>query len=125
MTQAAFRGPQGPAAPPGDGRGRGGPPEAVADVLRRISGDFRPAARRRRSAVAEAWDAVCAASGVPGLADETRPSTLQRGVLTVEVRSAALLAELQTFRTPELLARLLEAEPSGRITALRFRPGAF
>jgi predicted nucleic acid-binding Zn ribbon protein len=81
----------------------------------------RPAERRRRSAIAAAWDRAAG----PELALETRPATLQRGVLTVEVKSTSLLAELQGFRRDELLSRLLEADPSARITGLRFRPGVF
>jgi predicted nucleic acid-binding Zn ribbon protein len=98
---------------------RGGPPEAISDVLRRIVKEVRPAARR--SGVPGAW---LAAAGEE-LAAETRASTLQRGVLTVEVRSTALLAELEGFRRQELLGKLLAAEPSGRITGLRFRLGVF
>jgi predicted nucleic acid-binding Zn ribbon protein len=100
---------------------RGGAPESVGEVLRRLFPEVRPAAVRRRHAIADAWERAAG----PDLAGETRPATLQRGVLVVEVRSAALLAELQGFRTAELLARLVEAEGSGRVTGLRFRPGVF
>jgi predicted nucleic acid-binding Zn ribbon protein len=71
--------------------------------------------------VVVAWERAAG----PALAAETRAATLQRGVLTVEVRSSALLAELQGFRTDELLSRLLAADPSARVTGLRFRPGVF
>jgi predicted nucleic acid-binding Zn ribbon protein len=107
-------------ATPAAAERRGGAPEPVGDVLRRILREVRPEHRRRKG-VAEAWSAAAG----PELAEETRPATLQRGVLVVEVRSTALLAELQGFRRDELLARLLAAEPSGRITGLRFRPGVF
>lgn len=100
---------------------RGGPPEAVSQILGRVFKDVRPAARRRRSAVADAW----AVAAGPDLAADTRPDTLRAGVLTVEVRSTSLLAELQGFRKDELLARLLDAAPAGRVTGLRFRPGVF
>jgi predicted nucleic acid-binding Zn ribbon protein len=75
----------------------------------------------QRGGVESAW--VRAAG--PELAEATRTATLRRGVLTVDVRSASLLAELQGFRREELLARLLGADPSGRITGLRFRLGVF
>jgi hypothetical protein len=97
---------------------RGGAPEPISDVLDRVLRGVRPAARR--GGIAESW---AAAAG--DLAAETRPASLQRGILTVEVRSAALLAELEGFRRDELLRRLLETEGSGRIAGLRFRLGVF
>lgn len=100
---------------------RGGAPEPIADVLRALLREVRPAERRRRSGVAAAWERAAG----PGLAAETRAATLQRGVLTVEVRSNGLLHELESFRKEELLSRLLAAEPSGRIHGLRFRLGVF
>lgn len=124
---------------------RGGAAEAIGDILRRTLPEYRPTTRgpnrtrRTQSVVAVAW----ARAAGPELAAETRPATLQRGVLTVEVRSTSLLTELQSFRRDELLARLIEVEaelsraangdPSrdvsagatGRVTGLRFRPGVF
>lgn len=99
---------------------RGGAPESVGAVLRRLMRDVRPE-QRRRAGVAEAW----AAAAGPELSAETQAVALQRGVLVVEVRPPSLLAELQGFRRDELLARLVAADPSGRITGLRFRPGVF
>ena len=90
-------------------------------VLRRVLAEAKPAARRGRKGVAGSW---VRAAGVE-LAAETRPGTLRGGVLTVEVRSASLLHELSSFRTGELLSRLLVEEPEGRVTGLRFRLGAF
>ena len=104
-----------------DDEPRGGPAEPLGEILKRLVPSARPAVRRQRSAVAEAWERAAG----PELAQETRPSTLQRGVLTVEVRSDALLLELQSFRRDELLARLVEADGKGRVTGLRFRPGVF
>jgi predicted nucleic acid-binding Zn ribbon protein len=107
---------------------RGGAPESLGDILPRVvrgaGGSERGlglTTRRRESAVARAWSAAAG----PELSAQTRPSTLRRGVLTVEVRSAPLLAELAGFRSQELLSRLLAADPSGRVTGLRFRPGVF
>lgn len=102
-------------------RTRGGDAEAVGDILRRVMGDVRPPTARRRDAVFRAWET---AAGVD-VAAETRPSTLRRGVLTIEVRSPALLHELEGFRRDELLGRFLAAAPDGRVTALRFRLGVF
>ena len=107
---------------------RGGAPESLGEILPRVmrgaggSGRALNAfARRRESALSRAWSEAAG----PELAAETRPSTLRRGVLTVEVRSAPLLAELTGFRAQEMLSRLLAADPSGRVTGLRFRPGVF
>ncbi len=100
---------------------RGGPPRLVGDVLAGVLRDAGYRTRRPASGIAQTW----AAAAGPEVAAETRPATLRRGVLTVEVRSAALLAELKGFRTQELLARLLAQDPSGRITGLAFRPGVF
>jgi predicted nucleic acid-binding Zn ribbon protein len=76
---------------------------------------------RRGRGLEDAW----ARAAGPALAAESRPATLRQGVLTVEVRSASLLAELASFRTQELLGRLTAEDPSGRVRGLRFRMGAF
>jgi len=100
---------------------RGGAPESLGQILPRVIRGVAPLKRGSRSALARIWEAAAG----PELAAETRPSTLRRGVLTVEVRSAALHAELSGFRAGELLSRVLAADPSGRITGLRFAPGVF
>lgn len=99
---------------------RGGAPESLGDILKRTMRGVRPAVVRRRG-VAGAWAAAAGAE----LSEDTRAVSLNHGVLTVEVRSSALLAELQGFRRDDLLARLLGADPTGRVTGLRFRPGVF
>lgn len=100
---------------------RGGAPERVDAILSRVLRD--PAIRRvpRASSMSELW----ARAAGPQVAAESRPDTLRRGVLTVEVRSASLLSELSGFRVQELLAKVVEADGSGRITGLRFRLGVF
>jgi len=79
------------------------------------------APRRRKAGVEEAWSQAAGEE----LASETRAATLRQGVLTVEVRSAGLLHELQGFRKDELLARLLEHDTTKRINGLKFRLGVF
>ena len=106
-----------PGRPRGDRRG----PEALGDILQRVMRDVRPPGRKRRDRMLETWVRVAG----PELAEETRPATLRGGVLTVEVRSTALLHELEGFRKDELLDRLLSEDPSGRVTGLRFRLGVF
>jgi hypothetical protein len=100
---------------------RGGPAESVAQILPRAMREAGFGPIRRSGGLAELWTRAAG----PQIAADTRPSTLRRGVLTVEVRSASLLAELTGFRTPELLARVLGEDPSGRIAGLRFRLGVF
>lgn len=100
-------------------RQRGGAAEPIGALLSEIVREVRPTPRR--SGIAELW-ASCAG---PELARESHPAALDRGVLTVEVRSTSLLAELEGFRREELLGRLVTADPSGRIRGLRFRLGGF
>ena len=100
---------------------RGGAPEAIGDVLRRVLRETRPSARHGRNSVARSWEKAAGEE----LCAETRASTLRKGVLTVDVRSASLLHELESFRREDLLSRLLAEEPTGRVTDLRFRLGAF
>ena len=103
----------------GPSRPRG--PEAFGDILARVMRDVRPPGRKRRDKMLETWSRVAG----PELAEETRPATLRAGVLIVEVRSTALLHELEGFRKDELLDRLLTEDPTGRVTGLRFRLGVF
>jgi hypothetical protein len=100
---------------------RGGAAESLGEILPRVLRESGFTKRPRRGGLAEAW---ARAAGEP-LAAETRPSTLRSGVLTVEVRSAALLAELAGFRTAEMLSRFIAVDPSGRVRELRFRLGVF
>lgn len=105
----------------GTGDRRGGDAELVGDILRRVMRDVRPVRPRRRDAMLDAWRKAAGDE----LAAETRPSSLRKGVLTIEVRSAALLHELEGFRRDELLDRFLAVAPEGRVTGLRFRLGVF
>jgi predicted nucleic acid-binding Zn ribbon protein len=100
---------------------RGGAPESVGDILPRVMREAGVHKARRASGIAGTWERAAG----PELSAETRPSTLRHGVLTVEARSASVLAELAGFRTEELLARVLAEDPSGRVTGLRFRLGVF
>ena len=83
--------------------------------------DVRPPRRKRRDRILETWAFVAG----PELAAETRPATLRAGVLTIEVRSTALLHELDGFRRDELLELVLARDTTGRVTGLRFRLGVF
>jgi predicted nucleic acid-binding Zn ribbon protein len=99
---------------------RGGAAESIGTILPRVLRESG-CTQRPKKGVAGTW----ARAAGEALAAETRPSTLRGGVLTVEVRSAALLAELAGFRTAEMLSRVLAEDPSGRVRELRFRLGVF
>jgi len=96
--------------------GAAGGPERLGDVLARAV--VRPA-RRSRALLARAerkWAAVIGAE----LSAHSRPRSLRRGLLTVEVDSSALLAELGGYRRRELTHRLAaEPEPLG-VREIRF-----
>jgi len=74
-------------------------PEKLGDILgRAVVGP----ARRQRSAVGKAkrkWEAVVG----PELAAHSWPRSVRRGVLTVEVDSSGLLAELAGYRKESIL----------------------
>ena len=106
---------------PKRGGDRGGAPEAIGSILGRVMHGVSPRSRPRRSSLSATW----ARAAGPDLVEETHASTLRKGVLTVEVRSAGLLHELEGFRKTELLGRLLEEDVTGRVTGLRFRLGVF
>lgn len=102
-------------------RERGGAPESVGDILPRVMREAGVHRAKKASGIGALWERAAGAE----VAAETRPATLSRGVLTVEVRSASVLAELSGFRKDELLARVLAQDPSGRVVSLRFRLGVF
>jgi predicted nucleic acid-binding Zn ribbon protein len=54
--------------------------------------------------------------------EQARVTGLKKGVLTVEVDSAALLQELSVYRRKELLLVLRQKEPS--ISEVKFKPGS-
>jgi hypothetical protein len=76
----------------------------------------------RRQAETDLQEAWAAAIG-PKWASHTRPGRIIRGVLQVEVNSAALLSELSGFHGLELTQRLQESAPQLKIKGIRFRLG--
>lgn len=100
---------------------RGGNPEPMAEVLKRVMRQPVFSVRRRRSRIAVIWEVAAG----PELAAETRPAAIRKGQLIVDVRAAGLLHELQGFRRDELLGRVMEQDTSGRIHGLKFRLGVF
>lgn len=69
------------------------------------------------SQLSQAWQAVCG----PATAAATRVQGLKRGVLNVNVASAAQLSELAAFRKVELLGELGRRYPDLKIRDLKFR----
>ncbi len=67
------------------------------------------------SELAEAW----ARAAGPELARRSRPLGIRNGELTVGFESAAVRQEVESFRTPAILARLRTEVPGRRIAALR------
>lgn len=93
-------------------------PESIGSLLERAV--VRPA-RRSRSLLARAqrkWSRAAAGR----LADHSRPVRLRRGLLTVEVDSSALLAELSGFRGAELAHQLAAGPEPLAVREIRFVP---
>lgn len=54
-------------------------------------------------------------------AASTTPIKISRGVLYVDVRSSALLGELNSFHRPELTTRFQQLAPHLRVKSIKFR----
>jgi predicted nucleic acid-binding Zn ribbon protein len=96
-------------------------PERIGDLLVPLLKELRTIGRRVGRDLHEAWLDVAG----PDLGSRTRLHSFRSGRLVVEVDSAALLHELQSFRAPVLLERLRERMPRPCVAELRFRLGAF
>jgi predicted nucleic acid-binding Zn ribbon protein len=90
--------------------------ERLGDILDRAV--VKPA-RRRRSVIARVrrrWAAVVGAEE----AAHSCPRSVRRGVLTVEVDSSGLLAELAGYRRVELMRGLAEGPDAVGVREIRF-----
>ena len=90
--------------------------ESLGEILGRSL--VKPA-RRSRAQIARAkrkWVSVVGQD----LAGHTSPRSVRRGVLTVEVDSSALLAELAGYRRDEIITGLSSGEDSIGIRAVKF-----
>ncbi len=74
----------------------------------------------RKDATEPVFDAWNETAG-PDLANHCLPLRFTRGELMIEVRSAALLHELENFRTPELLRALQASTDGSKVTRLIFK----
>jgi predicted nucleic acid-binding Zn ribbon protein len=104
----------GPRRPPGD-------PEPIGELIQPLLKELKIVGRRVGKELHRVWLETAG----PDLAHRTRLVSLRSGKLVVEVDSAALLQELQSFRAPELLARLRDLMPNPPVNEIRFRLGAF
>ena len=102
-------------------RRRGGGPESAAVPIGRLIGDLLRSrgltARAHPAGLASAWRQAVGAEREKS----TRVTGLRGGVLTVEVESAALRCELETFYHEDLLDRLRVLAPKSAIRKIVFR----
>ncbi|MEE8105828.1 MAG: DUF721 domain-containing protein [Planctomycetota bacterium] len=101
-------------------RGPGGrpyqEPRPIGDLLPQIMRGLRPKNRRGLARIQAAWIAVAGEK----TASRSRVTSLEGGVLRIELQSAALKHHLATFRTAELLEELNRRFPEAGVRTLRF-----
>lgn len=96
--------------------------EGIESILSRwLKANRLSPGRLDREHLAHRWKELV---GVP-VSDQTRVVDLNRGILTVEVNSAALLQELATYYQREILETLREVDEFRGVQEIRFRPGSF
>jgi len=78
-------------------------PRLIGDLLPGILRGLRPKNRRGLARIQEAWVAVAGEK----TAARSKVTSLEGGVLRIELQSAALKHHLATFRSAELLEELL------------------
>jgi len=94
-------------------------PQPIADVLSRLMARKGYAQALAADELRTLWE-----SAVGGLlANDSRATTVSRGILQVVVRNSTVVQEL-TFRRKELLARIRELTKQN-IRGLKFRVGDF
>jgi predicted nucleic acid-binding Zn ribbon protein len=108
---------QRPQRPPGEPDG----PELLGEVLGRLFTARGWGRKQERLRLEQAWVAACG----PQMAKHTRVAALRRGVLEIDVASAALMGELNGFFKRGLLQKLRTALPDAGLMDLRFRSGVF
>jgi hypothetical protein len=90
------------------------PPERVGALMASI---VKLAAPKRREATA--LDAAWAKAAGTETSRRSRPTGLKDGQLTVAFETAALRQEVECWRKEEILAKLGDAYPEGRIVKLK------
>src|SRR5205809_2398619 len=95
------------------------PPKPMRDVLSQLLAK-RGYAQIQTAAICEAaWQEAVG----PGLAADTRPGNVRRGVLEVLVRNPSVSSELGFLKT-KIVTMLTKLVPEQKIRDLRFRVGA-
>ncbi len=94
-------------------------PEPIAEILSRLFTARGWGRRQDRLRLEQAWAEVAG----PEFARHSRVGAIRRGVLEVEVGSAALLQELVGFHKRRLLDELKTKLPGMALKDLRFRAG--
>lgn len=93
-------------------------PRSVSDVIAQVVQRKGYAQLAAAHALEEAWREVAG----EGLAEQTRPGALRRGVLEILAPNNLLMQELG-FQQQQLLADLQQRVPDVQIRQLRFRIG--
>jgi predicted nucleic acid-binding Zn ribbon protein len=94
-------------------------PENLGEILSRLFTARGWGRRQGRLHLEKAWAEVAGAE----FTAQTRVGALRRGVLEIEVGSAVLLQELNSFHKRRLLEALRRRLPDTPLTDLRFRAG--
>ncbi len=87
----------------------------IGDFLPGVLRDVGPRRRDELHALTEAWGRAAG----PDVALRSRVVGMNRDTLTVAVESAALRQEIESFRTPEILARFRAEFPRRTVAGLR------
>lgn len=87
--------------------------QAIAELIA-LRGFARSQAERE---LEESWQTAAG----DDWAKVTRPQRISRGVLYVDVRSAAALGELAAFHGPEITQKMQKLVPHLRIKSIKFR----
>lgn len=93
-------------------------PRSVGDVVAQVVQRKGYAQLAAAHALEEAWREVAG----DGLAEQTRPGNIRRGVLEILVTNNLLMQELG-FQQQQLLADLQKCVPDAGVRQLRFRIG--
>lgn len=95
-------------------------PERIGEVLSRLFTARGWGRRQERTRLERAWEEAAGAE----IAKHTRVGVVKRGVMEIEVGSAALLQELAGFHKKRLLEALKKNLAGVTLRDLRFRAGA-
>ena len=98
-------------------------PSALGDLLKKLLKQYRPAVADDPAARLAELNGIWRGVVGDALGEQTRVAKYLGGVMTVEVSSAPLLAELSGFAKQELMDGLGAAGLTG-LHELRFRPGS-